>query len=125
MVPVDISDGCDPIVRGDFYKIEILPELDADGNVVELSNYGTTWTAKLRPNPDSSTALSFNIDTTNVDGSVDNDPATPRLILSLTGVQTGTLDQAQYGMDLQVTGGTESPLTLYKATIPMQKDYTY
>ena len=68
-----------------------------DDEAINLVTAGwTSWTAQYRRNPDSTTAVSFAVDTT--------DAATGEITISLTATQTGTLEAGVF--DLQATQGS-------------------
>jgi len=67
-----------------------------DDVAIDLPDEGWgSWTAQYRRNPDSTTAISFAVDTT--------DAATGQITISLTATQTGTLEPGVF--DLQATQG--------------------
>lgn len=112
--PVDL--GTFPVVKTNPFVLPILRELDADGNGVELSTYGSSWVARARESHSSTASITFTIDASNAAGTVHNAPDAYRLLLSLPGDLTATMN-GRYVCDLRVTGGTESPLTLYRWTL--------
>jgi hypothetical protein len=103
--------------RGDAYQLPIT-DVQADGvSPTNLTAYGSAWTAKLRTSFDATTAIDFTVDASNA--------ATGHLVLSLTGAVTGAMLAKDYVFDVQVTGGTQSPLTLYAGVLSIVKDVTH
>lgn len=121
-VPVDL--GVFQHLRGQPFELKFLAEFDADDAIVELSTYGTTWAAQLRPSFDSTTAVDFTLDVSNIDGGVDSDPFATRLILTLASADTAALQLATYYADVQVTGGAVDPNTLYAFRVTIHGDVT-
>lgn len=96
--------------RGDFFSLPIA-DTQVDGSETDLTGYGDTWAAYVRSSPDAEPHIAFDVD--------DSGAATGQLVLSLAGAATGAMIADGYVFDVQVTGGSESPLTLYGGTLKM------
>jgi hypothetical protein len=89
---------------------------------MNLTAFGSAWTAMLRQSYSSVDVQSFAVDTTNA--------ATGVLVLTLTAVQTAGMatapgDLTTWHFDLQATGGTVSPQTPFKGMVQVWRDYTH
>lgn len=123
-IPVDL--GSFDIYRGDAWEgIQLLPELDANGNVVELSTYGDTWTAQIRYAADAANPISLTVDQSNYDGSVDSSPTAVRISFTLDAATTAAMANDGYAFDIQVTGGSLSPYTYARGRLRVSKDITH
>ena len=96
--PIEVSPL--PVIwRGDPYGI------DLTFTDVDLTLYGSSWSAQLRYSFTTDPAVSFTVD--------DSDAADGVLHLDLDGEQTAALDQGLYGFDVQATGGAVDPFTVF------------
>lgn len=102
------------VVRGDAFTQTVT--ITAAGSPVNLTSYGTAWTAQARRDPDDTTAIPFTIDATNA--------ATGVLVFTLSAATTASMNNAVYYFDVQATGGTVSPQTPFRGTLLMFKDFT-
>lgn len=106
--------------RGDFLDLE-LDLLDLTGQPVDLYSFGHTWAMEARMNmtdPDDE-AVTFTPDLSNVVGG--------KLLsvkFTLTGTGTAAMVGAKYGYDVQATGGSRSPWTVWTGLINVDGDYT-
>ncbi len=107
--------------RGDPFSVTLRIK-DQAGAVVDLSGYGSAWTSQLRTDLNAGAVeAAFTIDATHAADLTD-----PRLILSLTGVQTTTLQrESWYGFDIQATGGASTPFTVWQGKLRADGDWTH
>ena len=111
------------VVAGDPLSITI--NITSGGTGVNLTTYGTTWTADLRTDPTSSTSVPFTVDASAA--------STGTLVLSLTGTQTSTMATSltctpaptSWQFDLQASGGTVSPQTPFQGMVIAYPPYTH
>ena len=115
--PVQVDTSRVRIWRGDYFE-HTLELLDQNGDPVDLTQFGDTWTAQARMNmadPDTE-AVTFTVDAPNA--------ATGLLVLSLDGAATAALVGGKYGFDVQASGGPKSPWTVFTGVYPVDGDYT-
>lgn len=105
------------IYRGDPYSLTVaMPNVS--GSPVDLSQYGSAWTAMLRTSPDGTPAINWTVDATHL--------AAGYVILSLTGATTAGLTEKNYGFDIQATGGAVDPFTVWRCpAVSVLGDYTW
>lgn len=104
--------------RGDAssFVIQVLRNRK-DPQPVDLTGYGNTWASQIRESEGSPLAASFAVDATNA--------ATGILAFSLAGTIVSSLDQPLYWFDVQVTGGAQSPLTVFLGKIEVRGEITH
>ena len=86
------------VYKGDTFSASYVLKEGYPAEAVNLPGQGwTNWTAQWRSYPTSTTAVSFNVDTTNA--------ATGRIVISLTATQAATLKDGYW--DLQSTRNSE------------------
>lgn len=106
--------------RGDFLDVE-LDLLDLNGALVDLFLFGSTWAMQARVNmadPDDE-AVTFTPDLSNVSAG--------KLLsvkFSLDGAGTAAMVGAKYGFDVQASGGSKTPWTVWSGLINVDGDYT-
>lgn len=81
-----------------------------------LSDFGPTWRSQVRTTYTGPLIAEFDVDVT--------DLATGRVELSLPGATTATLTEPVYVYDVEVTGGTLSPLTIFLGSFIVEGDVT-
>jgi hypothetical protein len=113
--PTDL--GAIAVYRGDAW---LLPIVDDDGGSppvpTNLTAYGSSWTCQARSSEDTDPPVTITVDASNA--------ATGRLNLSMTGTITAGMS-GEYKFDVQVTGGTLSPLTMFRGRLRVTKDVTH
>lgn len=108
------------IWRGDPYQLT-LSMFQSDGTTPQdLTGFGSAWSSHMRAAIGSSViAATWTVDVTHLtDGYV---------VLSLTDVQTAALRKGQsYGFDVQATGGTMTPFTVWQArSVAVDGEWTH
>ena len=111
--PVDL--GVITLIRGDGWRIPIT-DVATDGTPTDLTGFGSGWSAQMRETADASTSVAFTVDATAA--------ASGQLVLSLAGYATAALTRSRYVFDVQATGGTITPLTVYRGAILVERDVT-
>ena len=117
--------GPQSCVQGDPFSWTITINSTSSGGVVtpvNLTTFGSVWTAMLRQNPAQTPPVAFGINTSSASTGV--------LVLSLTGTQTaamatGPADPTVWFFDLQVSGGSVTPLTPYRGSLTVWKVFTH
>lgn len=97
------------IYRGDPW---VLPITDS----VNLTTFGSAFAAQMRASEDATTFVTVTVDATAASSGT--------LTLSLTAAATAAMSGTKYVCDVQATGGTLSPVTLYRFVVPFTKDVT-
>jgi hypothetical protein len=106
-----------PVYRGDAWSKTLRFWADeVGGTPIDLTAFGTSFTAQVRYSATTASFTPFTVD--------DTDAATGVLVLSLTGDQTGALMNSTYHFDVQATGGALSPRTIITGTLSVTKDVT-
>lgn len=97
------------IYRGDAW---LLPIADS----VNLTTFGSAFQCQMRASEDATTYVTVTVDASGASAG--------NLALSLTAAATAAMTGTQYVCDVQATGGTLSPITLYRFVVPFVKDVT-
>lgn len=105
------------IYRGDA-SVPIKLLLTGPSGPIPLDGFGDTWECQLKVAPDAGVAAEFIVDDTHVaDGYV--------TLESLSGEDTAALRAGEaYGADVQASGGTLSPFTVWRLAFYVEGDYT-
>jgi hypothetical protein len=113
--------GTYEVVTGD--PLEIDHQVNKpDGSPMDLTTFGTSWSAMLRQSYSSVDVQSFAIDATSA--------STGLLKLTLTAAQTTSMatapgDLTTWHFDLQASGGAVSPQTPFKGAVQVWRDFTH
>lgn len=113
--PVDL--GTLPLYRGDAAgrnKVAITL-VDNDDDPVDLTVFGDAWTSQARRTASSVTAIDLDVD--------DSDAADGVLVVSVPDEDSAAL-RGSLVFDVQVTGGTIDPLTLFAGKFSVDADVT-
>jgi hypothetical protein len=107
------------IRRGDAsVPIKLQFRVGTSGGLVPLDTFGSAWACQMRTSPDAALAAEFTVDSSNA--------AAGWIVLnSLPGTVTAALKADEtYGADVEATGGTLSPFTVWSLTFYVKGDYT-
>jgi hypothetical protein len=115
-----------PLVSARVAKAHWPPEVEGlltlvfatSGGLVPLDTFGSAWACQMRTSPDAALAAEFTVDSSNA--------AAGWIVLnSLPGTVTAALKADEtYGADVEATGGTLSPFTVWSLTFYVKGDYT-
>ncbi len=107
-----------PLYRGDSFSMPVRVFSDAEQTTpVDLTLFGSVFTAQLRTTFRAAVEVPFDVD--------DTDAATGVLVLSLTPAQTGALDRGSYGFDAQAANADATVVTtLIAGKLAVSGDYT-
>jgi hypothetical protein len=103
--------------RGDRYALRI-EFRDSDGNPIDMSGLGVSWSAAIKVHASSDVAATFEVDTTAV--------TVGDVTLRLTKDETRALDCPLYGWDLQadsLPASDEGPTTVTAGRLQVAGDY--
>lgn len=115
--PIAIPD-VPTIWRGDPFVWQLTLQ-QANGSAQDLTPFGTTWAASLRTSIDAQTSVDFAVDVSALTSGI--------VKLSLTAVQTASMHRgkAAYGFDVQASGGSISPFTVWRGSVNVDGEYTH
>lgn len=108
------------VVAGDPLSITLT--VLSSGSPVNLTTIGSSWASKLRQSVSQTPSISFTVDATNA--------ATGVLVLSLAAATTTTMTtdpgaSTSWTFDLQCSGGTVTPQTMFEGNVVAWRPYTH